>query len=92
MNKNYGRVIWANHALDRLKQRAISQGDAWATWSRPHESRYAQTKGAWIYYRTHGTEKIEVVAKKNERGEWVILSVWSRPAYKKMPAKKKVYL
>lgn len=81
MDKEYGGVIWTNHALQRLKQRGIKQGDAWATFRRPEQSRYAKSKGAWIYYRTYRTEKIEVVAKKNEKGQWIILSVWSRPVF-----------
>lgn len=84
MDKNYGGVIWTNHALDRLKQRGISQGDAWATFRRPDQSRYAKTRNAWVYYKTYGKEKVEVVAKQNERKEWIILSVWVRPlGYKK---------
>jgi len=78
MNNDFGNVIWTNHALQRLKERGISQSDAWATWSRPEQSRYAQSKGAWVFYRTYNGEKIEVVSKKNEKGQWIILSVWSR--------------
>lgn len=77
MNNRFGGVVWTNHALDRLRRRGIKQGDAWATWRRPDQSEYAKTKGAWIYYRTFGNQKIEVVAKQNEKKEWVILSVWS---------------
>ncbi|MBU1126890.1 hypothetical protein KKF11_00920, partial [Patescibacteria group bacterium] len=47
------------------------------------QSRYAASKGAWIYYKTYKDQKIEVVAKKNEKGEWLILSVWSRPIFQK---------
>lgn len=78
MNKNYGGVIWTNHALQRLKERGISQGDAWATFRRPDQSRYAEAKGAWIYYKNYPTQKIEVVAKQNKKKEWLILSVWSK--------------
>lgn len=81
MDRNYGGVVWTNHALERLSQRGIKQGDAWATFQRPDQSRYAATKGAWIYYKTYGTERLEVVAKQNERKQWVILTVWSRPVY-----------
>lgn len=81
MDRNFGGVIWTDHALSRMSQRGISQSDAWATWRNPQQSRRARIPGAWVYYRTYGSEKIEVVAKKNERGEWVILSVWSRPVY-----------
>ncbi len=83
MDQNFGGVIWTNHALERLRQRGIRQGNAWATFNSPDQSRYAKSKGAWIYYKIYGTEKIEVVAKKNEAGKWLILSVWSRPVYAK---------
>lgn len=81
MDRNYGGVIWTNHALERLTQRGITQEDAWATFQHPQQSRWAATQGAWVYYKTYGNQKIEVVAKQNERKEWIILSVWSRPVY-----------
>ncbi len=79
MERNYGGVVWTNHALQRLKERGISQGDAWATWNRPEQSRKGSgsNRGAWVYYRTWGSQKIEVVAKQNENKNWVIISVWA---------------
>lgn len=79
MDNHYGGVIWTNHAIERMRQRGIKQGDAWATWNRPEQSRKGSGagSGAWVYYRTWGSQRIEVVAKQNERGEWVIISVWS---------------
>lgn len=77
MKKDYGGVAWTNHAIDRMRERGIKQGDAWATFNRPHSSKKASTKGAYIYYKTFGDTKIEVVAKK-ENGKWIIVSVWSK--------------
>jgi hypothetical protein len=51
-----------------------------ATWWRPEQSRYAKAQGAWVYYRTYQKQKIEVVAKQNEKRQWLILSVWSSQA------------
>lgn len=82
MQKDYGGVIWTNHAISRLKERGVKQGDAWATWRRPDQSRYAKNKDAWVYYKTFGDQKVEVVAKQNEKKEWVILSVWSKQVLK----------
>lgn len=79
MDNHYGGVIWTNHALQRLKERGIKQGDAWATWRNPTQSRKGSAPGSWVYYKNYGTEQIEVVSKKNEKGEWLIISVWSRP-------------
>ena len=81
MDNRFGGVIWTNHALQRLNERGIKQGDAWATWKNPDQSRYASNKSAWVYYKTYGKERIEVVAKQNERKEWIILSVWSKSVY-----------
>jgi len=78
MDKNFGGIVWTNHALQRLTERGIQQGDAWATWRNPDQTRYAKSKGAWVYYKTYGKTKIEVVATKSQKGEWIILSVWSR--------------
>lgn len=88
MDKNFGGVIWTNHALKRLAERGISQGDVWATFRRPDQSRYAEARGAWVYYKTYGNQKIEVVAKQNESKEWIILSVWSCPV--SGPPKRKI--
>lgn len=84
MDKHFGGVIWTNHALDRLRERGIKQGDAWATWRNPQESYKSELhKGedAWRYYRTYSNERIEVVAKKGTDGKWIILSVWSKPSF-----------
>lgn len=77
MDNHFGGVIWTNHALDRLRERGIKQGDAWATFNRPQQSRKGNS-GNWVYYKNWNGTQIEVVAKKNEKGEWLILSVWSR--------------
>lgn len=78
MDNNFGGVIWTNHAIERMREREIKQGDAWATWRNPDQSRKGSAKDTWIYYKTYDQFRIEVVAKKNERGEWIILSVWSK--------------
>ncbi|RJR29257.1 DUF4258 domain-containing protein [Candidatus Microgenomates bacterium] len=92
MNREYGGVIWTKHALERLRERGISQSDAWATWRNPDQSRYAKSKEAWIYYKNYGGQRIEVVAKKNDKGEWLILSVWSKSGYGKNTTKNKSLL
>ncbi len=87
-SRNYGGVIWTNHALARLKERGINQADAWVAWRRPDQSKYAKSRGAWIYRKRFKNQEVEVVAKKNKKSpthrtsgageEWLILSVWSQ--------------
>ena len=90
MDKNFGGVIWTNHALQKLRERGIKQGDAWSVWRRPEQSRKGKD-GSWVYYRTFGDQKVEVVAKQNEKkvgdpdGKWLILSVWSKSVFGKKP-------
>lgn len=92
MDRNFGGVIWTNHALTRMRERGIKQGDVWVTFRRPNQSRFAQSQGAWIYYRDFGEVRIEVVAKQNEKKEWLILSVWSKLLDKKnQPPKKQSF-
>ena len=76
--REYKGTIWTNHALQRIEERGIRQGDAWATWSKPDKSKYSKSRGGWVYTRTWGTEQIQVVAKQNEKGKWLILSVWGK--------------
>ena len=83
MQKNYKDVIWTNHALSRMRERGIKQGDAWTAFNRSEQTKKAKIKGAWVYYRTYGSEKIEVVAKKNEKRKWMIF--WQSP-YPSPPA------
>src|SRR4030043_1337164 len=83
----YKEIIFTNHALQRMSERDIPKRDVWLVWYKPDESRYATSKQAWIYSKTWDGKKLEVVAKKNEKGEWIILSVWFD--IKKQPKKKK---
>ncbi len=82
MSNSFKGLIFTNHALQRMHERKLSQNDVWAVWYKPDQSRFAKSKGAWIYYKTWNNQKVEVVAKKNPSNEWVILSVWSKETTK----------
>jgi len=87
MDKHYGNIIWTNHALQRMRERGVAQGDAWATWRNPDRSRYEDE--TWVYTKRINSKNVEVVAKKNEKGEWIILSVWSKPVNSRYTSKRK---
>lgn len=80
MNKNnlYGGVIWTNHALERIGQRGLTQELAMQTFNHPQESVKGK-EGSTQYRRWFGRSTVSVIAKKNERGEWLILSTWVNP-------------
>jgi len=84
--QSFKGVMFTKHAIERMCERGIKQGDAWATFRGSDSSRYSKKKGAYIYYKTYGNQKIEVIATKDKNNEWVIISVWP----KKAPQKKMV--
>lgn len=79
MGKIYKGVILTDHALERMWQRRVTEEMVLSTLSRPDRSRYADAKEKFIYNKSFGREMVEVVASQNERKEWVVVSVWSRP-------------
>jgi len=80
MQREYGGFVWTDHAIQRMRERGVKQGDAWATLRNPDKSRPPKVSGEWVYYKTFGKETIEVVATQNNKKEWVVVSVWSKPA------------
>jgi hypothetical protein len=77
MQTTYKSLIFTNHALQRMNERGISQKQAWATWNSPDSSKYSKTKHAYIYIKNLNHNKIQLVAKKNNHNQWVVISVWS---------------
>jgi hypothetical protein len=78
MDPRYGGVIWTNHAIQRLRERKITQSDAWYSFQHPDRQLPGKTSGSIRYYKDYGEQRIEVIAKQNEKKEWVILSCWSK--------------
>ena len=89
MDKDFGGIVWTKHALSRMRERGIKQGDAWAAWRNPEQSRKSKNGGSWVYYKTYNQQTIEVVAKRNDEGKWIVLSVWSKPVGSYQKAGKK---
>jgi len=78
MKRLYMNIIFTNHAINRLYNRGITQSDAWYTFQHPDGSAPGKIPGSKKFYKNYGKQRIEVVAKQNEKGEWVILSCWSK--------------
>lgn len=75
----YGGAIWTNHALERLGARGLTQELAWKTFQHPDYSGKGKQKGAWEYRKKFGNSTATVIAKQNEKYEWLILSCWIEP-------------
>ncbi|MDO8551284.1 MAG: DUF4258 domain-containing protein [bacterium] len=78
MKPYYGGVIWTNHAIERLKERRIAQSDAFYTFQHSDGQMSGTTPRSIRYYKDYGDQRIEVVAARNEKKEWIILSCWSK--------------
>jgi hypothetical protein len=78
MQTYYGNAIFTNHAIQRLQERGITQSDAWYAFQHPDGQMNGNTPGSIKFFKNYDGQRIEVVAKLNEKKEWVILSCWSR--------------
>jgi CubicO group peptidase (beta-lactamase class C family) len=81
MQRDYGGIIWTNHAMARLGQRGLSQEKALKTFRLPEETRHGKNPGSFEYIRTVDGHKVTLVAKQTEKKEWLILSVWVDPPF-----------
>lgn len=77
--KFYGGVIWTNHALERLGARGLTQNLARQTFQNPDYSGKGKQKGTFEYRKKFGNSTVTVIAKQNEKYEWIILSCWIDP-------------
>lgn len=79
MDRNYGGLIWTNHALQRLSERGFPQKLAYSTFTSPAKTLPGRDTGSVEYQRWFGKSKVTVIAKKNDKKEWIILSCWIDP-------------
>ncbi len=75
----FGNAIWTNHALERLEQRKLPQDLAWKAFQYPDKTIPGKQTGSTEYQKYVGNSLVTVIAKKNEEGEWIILSCWVDP-------------
>lgn len=77
--RKYGGVIWTNHALQRASERGLTQSIALAAFNNPDSEENGRNPGSKQYKKQIGNSLVSIVAKKSERGEWLILSAWADP-------------
>ena len=77
--REYGGVVWTNHALERLSKRGIPQADALTVMKSPSKT-YPGKKGSSVrFIRTVNGRRLFVVAVMDEEAKkWIVLSVWVR--------------
>lgn len=71
--------ILTNHAKDRITQRKIPDSYITSTFNSPDTSSPGKQSGTHEYTKQFGIYKVTLIAKQNERYEWIIVSCWMDP-------------
>lgn len=75
-------AIWTNHALSRLSERGLTQDIAAHTFNSPEKTTNGREAGTYQYHRRFDRSLVTVVARQNEKSEWIVLSCWADPPIK----------
>lgn len=87
----YGNLIWTHHAIERMKARGLSQDMAGEAFRKPDKTIPGKTHGAFEYQKQFGSSRVTLIAKQNDKYEWIVLSAWIDPPLPGSPdAKQKV--
>ncbi len=77
--QHYGNLIWTNHAIDRMRSRGLAQDMAWEAFKHSDKTIPGKTHGAFEYQKQFGNSRVTLIAKQNEKYEWIVLSAWIDP-------------
>ena len=69
-------VVFTNHAITRMSQRGISGDWAWQSVKSPDKISAGKQKHTTEFIKKFNNHTVTSIAKKNDIGEWVVLSVW----------------
>ena len=75
----FAGAIWTNHARERLGQRGLSQSLAASAFTHPDRRIDGKEAGTYEFQKRVGKSLITIIAKQNEKYEWIILSCWIDP-------------
>ena len=75
-------VVFTNHAIERMSQRGISGDWAWQSVKQPDTTNPGKEKHTTEFMKRFSAHTVTTIAKKNDIGEWVVLSVWMDPPLK----------
>ena len=78
-SNTYGGIIWTNHALERLSQRGLSRELAWTAFKNPDDTYSGKNPGSVEYHKKISSSNVTLIAKQNEKKEWIVISVWVDP-------------
>ena len=76
---HYGNVIWTNHAIDRMRDRGLSQEQAWVAFRNPDSQSDNKNQDSKEFKKRFGDSLVTIIAKQNEKKEWIVISAWIDP-------------
>lgn len=65
-----------------MRDRGLPQDTALDTFKKPDEVEKGREHGSYRHIKQFGPSRVTVIAKQNERREWLILSAWIDPPMK----------
>lgn len=74
-------VVFTNHAIERMRDRKISGDLAWQTVKKADKVNPGKEKHTTEFIKRINERNFTVIGKKNDIGEWVVLSVWVDPPF-----------
>lgn len=87
----FGGLIWTHHAIERMKARGLSQDMAKEAFAKPDKTLPGKTQGSFEYQKQFDSSRVTLIAKQNDKYEWIVLSAWIDPPLPGSPdAKQKV--
>lgn len=85
IKRTYAGAIWTDHAIERLCERKMPQEVAALALSKPDRGEKGKNPGTMVYikdYVKNGRDYIiQVIVKKNKKGELIVISTWVDPPF-----------
>ena len=77
----FAGAIWTHHALERLSDRKLSQEKAGLAFTTPDKIIHGKEAGSTEFQKQFGSHLITIIAKQNDKKEWIIVSCWVDPPF-----------
>jgi hypothetical protein len=74
-------LIFTNHALERISDRKMNKNMILQAFSSPDSKNKGKKPDTTEFIKHTGSSTITLIAKQNEKNEWIALSAWIDPPY-----------
>lgn len=85
-------VVFTNHAIERLNERKITGEMAWRAVKMYDFKKAGKEKHTTEFVKKINERELTCICKKNNLGEWVVLSAWIDPPFEGTKDHKKYQL